>query len=46
MTDRERKYLIDILNSCERILDFVGTQTFKEFIKDLKLNLLLKGNLG
>lgn len=36
MTDREQKDLIDILKSCDRIIDFVGAPTFTDFLEDYK----------
>ncbi|WP_111670579.1 HepT-like ribonuclease domain-containing protein [Algoriphagus litoralis] len=46
MTDREQKYLIDILKSCERIIDFVGAQSFTDFLKDYKTQSAIERQLG
>lgn len=46
MTDREQKYLIDILKSCDRIIDFVGAQSFTDFLKDYKTQSAIERQLG
>ena len=46
MTDQERKYLVDILTSCNKVFDFLGNQSFNEFKKDLKTQSAVERQLG
>ncbi|MDP2041743.1 MAG: DUF86 domain-containing protein [Algoriphagus sp.] len=46
MTDREQKYLIDIINSCLRIESFLSNQSFGEFSGDIKTQSAVERQLG
>jgi uncharacterized protein with HEPN domain len=46
MTDQERKYLVDILFACRKILNFLGNESFEEFKSDLKTQSAVERQLG